>query len=121
VGNNYDEYSHDHLSVGARAVYLEGLTLEQYLIDYIERNIYSEAVSLAFNGEMEINGVDYKRLVFYIENAVDSYDNRIMDTFSFERNGFMIQVRFDGWAAYPENERELIMFMYYYMTADANG
>ena len=118
IGSNHDEALNDHLSVGARAVYLDGKTLDAYLENYKETSLRSENVSLAFEGEIEINGVTYKRLVFFILNPIDNYDSRIMDTFSFERNGYMVMVRFDGWASCPDNENELITYMYYFVMVE---
>ena len=118
IGSNHDEALNDHLSVGARAVFLDGKTMDEYLDDYKKASLRSENVGLAYEGDIVINGVTYRRLVFVIFNPADSYDDRMMDTFSIERNGHIIIVRFDGWVSCPENESEIGVYMSFFVMVD---
>jgi len=115
IGNNDDEFTDEHLGIAARAVKLNGVSLEDYLEEYKEININSENVSLIFEGVNEINGINFSRLVFYILNPYDEYDSRILDTFTVERNGYAVFVKFEAWASYPENEREMMIYMLNYV------
>ena len=115
IGSCFDESDNDHLSVGARAIFLDGRSMDEYFELYKNFNTRSEYVSVVFDGTMELNEVQYRRLIFFIEHPTESYDNRIVDTFSIERNGYCIMVRFDGWASCPDNEQELMTFMMFYV------
>ena len=115
LGNNYDESANDHLSVGARAIFMDGMSMDDYFEMFKALNTRSGNTSVVFDGAMTINEVEYRRLVLFIEHPTDSYDNRIVDTFSIERNGYVIMVRFDGWASCPENEQELMTFMMFFV------
>ena len=115
IGNNNDEYSNEHLSVAARAIKLEN-GFDRYIEDYINLNTSSENVSLVYEGTEEINGAEFKRIVFYSQNPHDEYDSTIMDTFTIERNGYAITIKFNSWAAYPDNEQELMVYMHYFVS-----
>jgi len=115
IGNNDDEYSDGHLGIAARAVRLGGMTAEKYLEAFKEANLMSDAVSLVHEGAAEFNGVVFTRLVFFVLNPYDEYDSRILDTFSIERNGYLIMIKFEAWASYPENEREMMAYMQFYV------
>jgi len=115
IGNSEDEYTNEHLGIAARAVKLNGMSLEDYLEGFKELNLISENVSLIFEGINDINGTHFNRLVFYIFNSYDEYDSRILDTFTVERNGYAVFVKFEAWASCQENEKEMMAYMNYYV------
>ena len=111
IGNNDDEYLNDHLGIAARAVYLDGTTLEEYLRGFAEVNLRSENVSLVHEDEAEVHGLIFKRMLLLINNPYDAYDSRLLDTFTIERNGWAIMIKFEAWLSYPDNEKEMAAFM----------
>jgi len=115
LGSGWDEFLSEHLALSVRAVDMEGKTLEEYIAAFRELNTRSPNVSLMYEGDIEIGETEFKRMVFYIENAENEFDNRIMETFILERNGYAIKIRFDGWAVHEENERQLLIYMSYYV------
>jgi len=119
IGNTGDQYDNAHLGIAARATKLNGMMFEDYLDGFKEKTLASDNANLVYEGVTDVNGEAFGRLVFFIHNPYNEYDSRMLDTFAIERNGCAVVIRFECWAAYPDNEKEMMSFMHYYVSAGA--